>query len=470
MSETIQFPRCFVKKQQKRHISITVVTKESYRTLSSSLDDAQKALCRDQGFDGSAKQIAVFSDDKGASRILLGIGQSPSLDHGAKICRYILSHFAQSALKDVTFSFDEQDMPEDYLVKLSIGWGLATIRTERHNKDHYPQLVLSQSLDQSHILGQVEGAYIVRSLVNKPANELGPDELVTIAGVIASSTGGKMDTIRDKALLKENFPMIYAVGNSSHRRPALIDLRWEKKNAPKVTLVGKGVVFDTGGLDLKPPRFMRYMKKDMGGAAQTLGLAWALMKSKTPISLRVLIPAVENAVSSDAFRPGDVINTRKGITVEVSDTDAEGRLVLSDALTYACEENPEMLIDFATLTGAARVALGSRIGALFGHDDKTVNALQNLSFDVEDPLWRLPLWEGYDDELSSEFADTDNIGSGRAGAIHGGLFLKKFVEDDPNWLHLDVYAWEDSGRDLCDKGGLDTGMRAVYALLKDRYA
>ena len=467
MSNQINFPKCFTAKQNKRHIPIKIVTKTSFRTFQASLTDSQKAICEDLGFKGRANQITLFYEDQGLAYIIAGLNDKPSLQDGAHIARYLQSHLSQNTLKSLSFSYDEQDIPDDVLAKISLGWGMACLRNDQNQREHYPKLILSKRIDKTEIVSLIEGLYITRSLINKPANELGPQEMVTIANLVASTTGGKIKTTQDKALLKDNFPMIYAVGDSSHRRPVLIDMRWPRKGAPKVTLVGKGVVFDTGGLDLKPPRFMRYMKKDMGGAAQVLGLAWALTKTKTPLDIRVLIPAVENAVSSHAFRPGDVINTRKGLSVEVTDTDAEGRLIVGDALTYACEDNPDYLFDFCTLTGAARVALGNQIGALFGARKETTQSLQDLSMLTEDPLWTLPLWEDYKNEMKSDVADMDNIGSGRAGAIHGGLFLEAFVEKDINWAHLDVYAWEDKGRSAFDKGGMDQGLRTVYAYLKE---
>lgn len=471
--DAIDFPDPYTKQAKDKQIEIVVVTKSAFQDLKDNLLEHDKKILNNRGFDGSSGKKGEIVYDAVLARLYLGAGDKISLNDGASAQKYLQKSLSRQTLSGTTFFFKEDHLGEDELVKLTLGWGLATIQPEKSKKDRrdrdYPRLVLASSLNIEDVQPLFQGVSIARTLINIPANKLGPEELVDFANDMAAYTGGKFKAIKDKDLIKKNFPMIYAVGDSSHRRPALIDMRWPNKGAPKVTLVGKGVVFDTGGLDLKPPVAMRRMKKDMGGAAQTLGLAWALVKSGANIDLRVLIPAVENAVSSEAFRPGDVFDTRKGLTVEIADTDAEGRLVLSDALTYACEDKPDLLIDFATLTGAARVALGTRIGALFGSIEETTRILQSLSIAEEDPLWTLPLWEEYREEMDSQVSDMENIGSGKAGAIHGGLFLESFVDKDVDWLHLDVYAWEDSGRPAFEKGGMDQGLRAVYALLKQRY-
>ena len=469
--DAIPFPEPYTDKPQDSNIEIVVLTKNAYQEAK--LPKKHQDILKHRGFDGSDGQLTEIIDKNTLVSLYVGAGEAISINHGAQANAHLHNTLSGEAIQSGTFALKEDILSKEELTKLALGWGFGTIKPEKHRKDRNdhaaPKLVLPSSLDMKEIHPLFQGVAITRALVNIPANKLGPEELVAFASDMAAYTGAKLKTIKDHDLIKKNFPMIYAVGDSSHRRPALIDMRWPKKGAPKVTLVGKGVVFDTGGLDIKPPVAMRKMKKDMGGAAQTLGLAWALVKSGMNIDLRVLIPAVENAVSSEAFRPGDVFETRKGLTVEIADTDAEGRLVLSDALTYACEDKPDLLIDFATLTGAARVALGTRIGALFGNNDDLNHSLQTLSKSEEDPLWTLPLWQDYREEMTSQVADMENIGSGKAGAIHGGLFLESFVEKEIDWLHLDVYAWEDSGRPAFAKGGVDQGLRAIYALLKQRY-
>jgi leucyl aminopeptidase len=270
--------------------------------------------------------------------------------------------------------------------------------------------------------------------------------------------------------LREGFPAVHAVGQASASAPRLLDFTWGDAGAPKVTLVGKGVCFDSGGLDIKPAAGMLLMKKDMGGAACALALARVIMESRLPVRLRVLVPAVENAISGNAYRPGDVLRTRKGITVEVGNTDAEGRLVLADALAAADAERPDLLVDFATLTGAARVALGAELPALFGTREETVDAVRRHGGRLGDPLWPMPLWSGYDDELSSKIADVNNVsGSTFAGAIIGGLFLRRFVTATPDWLHLDLYGWNPKERPGRPVGAEPQAVRALHALLVERY-
>ena len=467
----INFPQSFLKKPLKRDIAIVPVSPESLKAHKAALSETENSALQDYGFTGERDQICPVWDQGRLICVFLGLGNAISISSGAKINNFFQNHLSQETLENSSFSIQNEDLTLEYLSRLALGWGLAGIKCENNkHRKVLPRLVTPQDIDLRELIGLCEGIYITRSLINRPANHLGPEELSNIASYLAEESGGKANVIQGKKLEKQNFPMIRAVGESSHRPPCLIDLRWSKKNAPKITLVGKGVVFDTGGLDLKPPSAMRLMKKDMGGAAQVLGLAWALMRCDLNIDLRVIIPAAENAVSSQAFRPGDVIKTRKGLDVEIADTDAEGRLVLADALSYACEDSPELLIDFATLTGAARVALGTRIGALFGRQKSLVSKLQDLSLELEDPLWNLPLYNGYKEEMNSQVADMENIGRGKAGAIHGGLFLENFVDKHIKWAHLDVYAWEDNGRDGFDKGGMDQGLRTVFTYIKDNYS
>ena len=314
------------------------------------------------------------------------------------------------------------------------------------------------------------GIGLARDLINIPANDMGPEELEAAARRLGEEFGAKVTSIVGEDLNKRNFPAIYTVGKGSDRDPRLIDLRWGDENAPKITLVGKGVCFDTGGYDLKPSSNMLLMKKDMGGSAQVLGLARMIMAAGLPVRLRVLIPAVENMVSGKAYRPSDILQTRKGITVEVGNTDAEGRLVLSDALTEAATENPEMLLDFATLTGAARVALGLGLPALFSNNDDLANGLMENGLALNDPMWRLPLWDEYRPMLDSKAADMNNIsGSPYGGAIIAALFLDRFAEGAKAWAHIDLMAWNPSARPGRPEGGEAQGIRAAFKLIIDRY-
>jgi leucyl aminopeptidase len=293
---------------------------------------------------------------------------------------------------------------------------------------------------------------------------MGPQELAAAAVEIAREGGGECNVLEGDALLARNFPLIHAVGRSSSRAPRLIDLRWGDPAAPKVTLVGKGVCFDTGGLDLKPSAAMLLMKKDMGGAAVALGVARVLMARRAPIRLRVLIPAVENSVGGDAFRPGDVLRSRRGLTVEIGNTDAEGRLVLADALSEADAEQPELLLDFATLTGAARVALGPELPAVFSSNAALATQMRELGERECDPVWPMPLWDNYDEELGSRVADLNNVASNAfAGAIYGALFLRRFVSPGRNWAHVDLFAWNPR-----ERPGRPVGAEAQCLRLADR--
>jgi leucyl aminopeptidase len=315
----------------------------------------------------------------------------------------------------------------------------------------------------------VEAVTLVRDLVNTPANDMGPADLEEAARTLAAKHGaGARATVGDD-LLRENFPLIHAVGRAAARRPRLIDLTWGDVDDPRITLVGKGVCFDSGGLDIKPESSMLNMKKDMGGAATALALAHMIMSRKLRLRLRVLIPAVENSISGAAFRPRDIYTSRKGITVEIGNTDAEGRLILADALTLADEDNPEMIFDFATLTGAARVALGPDVPPFFTDDDQLADKLMAHAAAENDPLWRLPLWRPYDEMLESKVADINNVGSGgQAGAITAALFMRRFVSAK-SWAHFDVFAWSPRSRPGRPEGGECQAARAIYALLAARY-
>jgi leucyl aminopeptidase len=307
-----------------------------------------------------------------------------------------------------------------------------------------------------------------RDLINAPANQLGPEELATAALELVAQYAGEAVVHSGETLTRE-YPLIAAVGAASARAPRLIDCRWRRAGAARVTLVGKGVCFDSGGLDLKPSAAMLLMKKDMGGAACALGLARLLLDLAAPIELRLLIPAVENSVGSRAYRPGDVWRSRKGLTVEIGNTDAEGRLVLADALCEADAERPDLLIDLATLTGAARTALGPDLPAVFASDETLTAELADMARAHADPVWPMPLWMGYDDELGSRVADLNNVSSSPfAGAIIAALFLKRFVTATPNWLHVDLYAWNPKDRPGRPPGAEAQCVRALYQLIRQR--
>ncbi|HYM34363.1 MAG TPA: leucyl aminopeptidase family protein [Steroidobacteraceae bacterium] len=362
----------------------------------------------------------------------------------------------------------------DATTQFAQGWAYGRYRFDRYRKPSNEKAQLLE-LPRTVELGEIErinaGCSLARDLVNTPASDMSPADLANAAVTVAQKFNATNRVYVGDELLTDKFPAVHAVGRASHVAPRLIDIQWGNPSHPKVSLIGKGVCFDSGGLDLKPSASMLLMKKDMGGAASVLGLAHAIMDAALPVRLRVVIPAVENSVAGNAFRPGDVLQTRRGLTVEVGNTDAEGRLVLADALTLADAEQPELLIDLATLTGAARVALGPELPALFAADEKFANDVVQIAVAQSDPLWRLPLWSGYEDEFSSKLADINNISSsGFSGAIIGALFLKRFVTQAKCWAHIDMYAWNGKERPGRPVGAEPQCIRALYAYLKQRYA
>ena len=356
---------------------------------------------------------------------------------------------------------------------LALGWALAAYRFERYLDDdaaERAQLVWPTACNQASVEAFHAAITLTRDLVNTPAADMGPEDLASVAKFLADDHGAEYGEIVGDDLLDQNYPMVHAVGRASDQAPRLIDFTWGNADHPFVTLVGKGVCFDSGGLDLKSASGMEIMKKDMGGAANVLGLASLIMTAKLPVRLRVLIPAVENAVSSNAFRPGDILTSRKGITVEIGNTDAEGRLVLADALAEAATEDPDLLIDCATLTGAARVALGPELPAFFTDDEGLANDLAAQAAAVSDPMWRLPLWQGYRDMFDTKMADINNAGAGGfAGAITAALFLQYFAEDARSWVHFDMYAWSKKARPGRPAGGEAQAIRALFAVLQKRF-
>ncbi len=354
-----------------------------------------------------------------------------------------------------------------------LGWLFGTYAFSRYRKQErtYPRLVLPRHVDGDELTRIAEAVFFARDLINTPANDMGPQELAEAAAGIAHRHGAAVSVVAGDELLAQNYPLVHAVGRGADRAPCLIDMRWGDARAPKVTLVGKGVCFDSGGLDLKPSSAMLTMKKDMGGAAVVLAVARMIMEAALNLRLRVLIPAVENAVSGRAYRPGDVLASRKGLSIEVGNTDAEGRLVLADALTEADSETPDLLIDVATLTGAARTATGMEVPPFFTDDEVLAGDLMRMAAQVHDPLWRLPLWRGYEATISSRIADLNNNPDyNLAGAITAALFLNRFVERAKSWVHFDIPAWTDRPRPGRPVGGEANGARALYALLRERYA
>lgn len=414
--------------------------------------------------------LVIPGKDGGIARVLLGIPEKPDLMKGlTRTFAFAPLVSALSALAPENYEIDAT-LPVEEATQAALGWGLACYHFGRYTKaKSFPRLVWPKNADRKKVSSTVAAVFMLRDLINTPANDLGPSDLVAAVKKLGRSHKATVKSIMGQELVRKNYPAIFAVGKGSDRAPGLADLTWGNPKHPKLTLVGKGVVYDTGGYDLKPSSAMRSMKKDMGGAAHVMALASMIMDAKLPVRLRVLIPTVENSVSGKAFRPGDVIDTRKGLTVEIDNTDAEGRLILCDAITEACREKPDLLIDFATLTGAARVAVGLEMAAMFTNDDKLAEQLSETAQSEEDPLWRLPLYEVYGDDLHSPLADLANSGNNRAGATTAALYLKKFVDDGIKWIHFDINAENPVSRPGRPKGGEAQALRATFALIEKRY-
>jgi len=413
------------------------------------------------GFSGEAGRALMLPGSGGAvAGALFGIGRGEgALALGA----------LAKALPDGDWHFaSTPDRPDLAALALKLGG----YRFTRYGKGPGSnlRLALPMGVDAGRVGRIADGVFLARDLVNTPTNDMGPDALEKAVRELAKAHKADVSVIKGDDLLKKNFPMIHAVGRASAEAPRLIDLTWGPKKAPKVTLVGKGVCFDTGGLDIKPASGMLLMKKDMGGAANVLGLASMIMAAGLKVRLRVLIPAVENSIAGNAFRPGDVLTSRKGVTVEIGNTDAEGRLVLADALALADEEAPQVLVDMATLTGAARVALGPDLSPFYTDDEALACELAAASVAVEDPLWRMPLWKPYEAKLASKIADMNNVTTdGFAGSITAALFLKRFVEKTSGWAHFDIFAWNPWERPHGPAGGEAQGIRALEKVLSQRF-
>ncbi len=427
---------------------------------------ATRAWVDDHGFTGSGGAfLAIPGSDGRPHSVLVGINDASD--------PLALAHLP-ALLPAGTYRLSpESPIRVDPALAL-LGWGLGAYQFDRYLSTPRPpaKLVLDDAgAEDGEAFALLQAAGLVRDLVNTPTEHMGPEELEAVAQRLAQAHGAQAGSVVGDELLKQNFPSIHAVGRASHRAPRLIELRWGSDAHPHVVIVGKGVCFDTGGLDIKAADGMRNMKKDMGGAAHALGLAQLVMARKLPVRLTVLIPAVENAIAANAFRPGEVITTRQGLTVEIDNTDAEGRVVLADALTYAAEKKPALVLDFATLTGAARIALGADLPALFCNDEALANDYLAAGLAMRDPLWRMPLWRPYLRMLKSNIADLANAGPSRqAGAITAALYLERFVPEGLPWAHVDVYAWNDGDRPGKPAGGEAQGLRAAFALLKARYA
>ena len=432
------------------------------------LSDFEQGLAATGEFKGKAGQLLIVPGPDGRTlRVLFGIGDPARAD--AMLFRGLAARLAAG-------DYRLEGLPAHLDPTLAAtAFALGGYRFDRYRKqrDGRARLVAPDGADVDQARETAHACALAKDMVNTPANDMGPLQIETIAREIAERHGASVSVITGDALLDENYPSIHAVGRAADpaRAPRIIELAWGKPGAPLIALVGKGVVFDTGGLDIKPSAGMRNMKKDMGGAAHVLALARMIMAADLPVRLAVLVPVVENAISGDAMRPGDVLGTRKGLTVEVGNTDAEGRLILSDALTRAGELEPVLTIDMATLTGAARIALGPQVIPFFTDDEALAGEIAAASVAVNDPLWRLPLWPGYDEALDGDVADLKNDPDGwaQAGSVTAALFLKRFAPAGP-WVHLDIFAWNPKGRPGYPVGAEAQAIRALFAMIRKRFS
>jgi leucyl aminopeptidase len=411
---------------------------------------------------GAGKALLVPGADGALAGVAFGVEKA-----GAPANPFLAGKLA-GALPAGTYRLEGAADPR--LAALGLALGSYSFRRYRKPDAKTVTIVLPDGVDAAALTRTVEAVALGRDLVNTPSNDLGPQEIEDAIRTLGNAHGATVTSIVGDDLLTYNFPLVHAVGRASTRAPRIVDLIWGDENHPKVTLVGKGVAFDTGGLNIKPDAGMLLMKKDMGGAASMIALTSMVMGAKLPVRLRLIVGAVENSISGNAFRPGDVIPSRKGLNVEIGNTDAEGRLVLADALALGDEEAPEIMVDAATLTGAARVALGPDLPPLYTDDDAFAEALLAHAKAEHDPLWRMPLWNAYDELLSSKIADVNHISGGAfAGSITAALFLRRFVEKAKAWAHLDIFAWNPAARPGRPEGGEVQSARALFALLSERY-
>jgi len=446
---------------KKTRASLPIHLVEEGALAKAGLTPADRAWAEANGFSGEAGRTLVLPAVGGAlGGVAFGVGSG-----GGALALGTLA----KALPEGDWHFATPPQNPD-LAALALKLGSYAFTRYGKAGGRALRIAVPAGADAGHVQRMAEGVFLARDLVNTPTSDMGPEALEQAARRLASTHKASVSVVKGDDLLKKNFPMIHAVGRAAAEAPRLIDLAWGPKSAPKVTLVGKGVCFDTGGLDIKPASGMLLMKKDMGGGANVLGLASMIMAAGLKVRLRVLIPAVENSIAGNAFRPGDVLTSRKGITVEIGNTDAEGRLVLADALALADEEKPQMLVDMATLTGAARIALGPDLPPFYTDDEALAAEIAAASTAVEDPLWRMPLWQPYQARLASRIADTNNVtNDGFAGSITAALFLKRFVEKTACWAHFDIFAWNPWERPHGQIGGEAQGIRALEKVISGRF-
>lgn len=454
---------CFAAPKSANAIPITVLTTELLPAWAEQQSDFVKAWLKNTGYIAKPESISLIPDAQGQiNRVCIGTNFPNNY--------WVLGNLSTQLPPGIYYL--DGILDANIQKQAAIAWGLGAYQFTRYKPANktVAKFILPDYCDNTIIEEIVQTTFWIRDLINTPTENMGPVELAEAAFDLSSEFGAAFSQIVGDDLLEQNYPAIHAVGRASSRAPRLIDLRWGDLNAPKITLVGKGVCFDTGGLDIKNASGMILMKKDMGGAAHVLGLARLIMAMNLPVRLRVLIPIVENAISGNAYRPGDVINTRKGLTVEIGNTDAEGRVILCDALAEAASENPQLIIDMATLTGAARIALGTELPALFTDDDELADQLIMHGKNNDDLLWRMPLFTPYRKMLDSQIAHINNAGSnGYAGAITAALFLKEFVPPNISWAHIDLMAWNLSAKPGHPEGAEAMCIRGIWSYLQERF-
>jgi leucyl aminopeptidase len=445
-------------------VPLTALTKAQFGAWRESASAGESGWAASVGFSGEAGSTTLVPDKHGKlGRVLVGIGENEAP-------MWAVAGLSET-LPEGSYRLDPLPVGAD-ASRVALGWALGTYRFTRYHAKPAgaARLVWPEGADRGYVDRLASAIFLARDLATTPASDMGPEELADAAKKVAKAEGAKCRVVIGDKLLDENYPTIHAVGRASTRAPRLVDIIWGDENGPKVTLVGKGVCFDTGGLDLKPAASMLNMKKDMAGAAIMLGLGQAIMRAGLKVRLRVLLPCVENSVAGNAMRPRDIIKTRKGLTVEIGNTDAEGRLILCDALSEASDEKPEMIVDCATLTGAARVALGPELPALFCNNDGLASALLAAGAAEDDPMWRLPLYKPYRRLIDSKVADLNNVSDGpQGGAITAALYLNEFVDPGVPWAHLDVMAWNSRSRPGRPEGAEAQTLRALYAHIAGRF-
>ena len=441
-------------------IIVDIVTPADWERHAASLTEAQRVFAAERSFSGEGGQrLRLPEADGRVKRVLVGLGDDETIGE-------MRLGSLSASLPAGYYQFAH--LPAGLDARLAaIGWGMGTYRFDRYLSDKAdpPILVLSDEVTETEIMSSVAATALCRDLINTPAGDMGPAALEQAGRDLAKAFDAKVSSIVGEDLLEQNYPMIHAVGRAAHEPPRLVEIEWGDPSHPRLAVIGKGITFDTGGVNMKSASGARLMKKDMGGAAHALALSHMIMANNLPVRLHCLLAVAENAVSANAYRPGDILQSRIGLTVEIDNTDAEGRLVLGDALTKATEDDPVFMIDFATLTGAARVALGPHLPPMFCNRPNPIDAVMRHGMSQLDPVWNLPLWQPYNSMLSSPIASLKNSGGGFAGSVTAALFLERFVKNTP-WMHFDTYGWNPTGRPAHPKGGDMYGVRAVYAWLK----